>query len=575
LLSQQLNFFDNPSETNSQIDFYSLELDLSEFRGAVFTRPEVVDFILDLVGYRIECPLHKQRILEPSFGNGDFLLRVVERLLKTWRQLPHLQDPVAVIGKAILAVEIHPATFWNTRSTLLTKLGQEGFSTRIATELVDRWLVLGDFLLLDLKNDFDFVVGNPPYVRQEMIPDALMAIYRDRYRTIYDRAGLYIPFIERSLLALQQGGDLGFICADRWMKNRYGKLLRKMIADDFHLKIYVDMVDTPAFQSDVIAYPAITVISRQQPGNTRIARRPRIEARFLGDLADRLRAETLDVTSGNVSELQMVTSKTEPWLLNGLERTAIVRRLEQKFPTLESTGCKVGIGVATGADSVFIGDFDTLDIEEDRKVPLAMTRDIRSGQVKWLGRVVVNPFLENGDLVNLREYPKLNRYLETHKEIVAGRYCARKSPDNWYRTIDRITPSLAQKPKLLIPDIKGEAQVVFEDGKLYPHHNLYYIVAESWDLRALQAVLMSSIVRLFIMTYSTQMRGGYLRFQAQYLRRICIPQWQDVSMELRDELIAAAKSGNLEECDRVTFKLFQLTTDEQTSLSKARSMGFE
>jgi TaqI-like C-terminal specificity domain/Eco57I restriction-modification methylase len=571
LLSQQLNFFDKPSETDSQIDVYSLEPDLSEFRGAIFTRPEVVDFILDLVGYRIECPLYEQRILEPSFGNGDFLLRVVERLLKTWRQLPHLQDPVTVMGKAILAVEIHPATFWNTRSILLAKLGQEGFSAQIATELVDCWLVLGDFLLLDLENDFNFVVGNPPYVRQEMIPDALMAIYRDRYRTIYDRADLYIPFIERSLLALQQGGDLGFICADRWMKNRYGQLLRRMIADDFHLKIYVDMVDTPAFQSDVIAYPAITVISRQQPGSTRIARRPRIESRFLKDLANRLRAETIDVTSGNVSELQMVTSKTEPWLLNALERTTIVRRLEQQFPTLESTGCKVGIGVATGADSVFIGDFDALDIEEDRKLPLAMTRDIRSGQVKWLGHVVVNPFLENGDLVDLRKYPKLNRYLETHREIVAGRYCARKSPSNWYRTIDRITPSLAQKPKLLIPDIKGEAQVVFEDGKLYPHHNLYYIVAESWDLRALQAVLMSSIVRLFIMTYSTQMRGGYLRFQAQYLRRICIPQWQDVSMELRDELVAAAKSGDLGECDRVTFKLFQVTTDEQFILSDLKS----
>jgi TaqI-like C-terminal specificity domain/Eco57I restriction-modification methylase len=562
LFSQQLNLF-GKSEEGSAIVSALLVPDLSESRGAIFTRLEIVDFILDLVGYTIDRPLYQQRILEPSCGNGNFLLPTIERLLKSWHQFENSADPVATLGPAILAVELHPETFFGTRSRILAKLEGEGFSTAIATALVDRWLVLGDFLSIDLENDFDFVVGNPPYVRQEMIPDALMAFYRDRYSTIYDRADLYIPFIERSLLALRSGGDLGFICADRWMKNRYGQLLRRMIADDFHLKIYVDMVDTPAFQSDVIAYPAITVISRQQPGSTRIARRPMIESRFLGDLANRLRAETIDVTSGDVSELQMVTSKTEPWLLNALERTAIVRRLEQQFPTLESTGCKVGIGVATGADSVFIGDFDALDIEEDRKLPLAMTRDIRSGQVKWLGRVVVNPFLENGDLVDLRKYPKLNRYLETHKEIVAGRYCARKSPSNWYRTIDRITPSLAQKPKLLIPDIKGEAQVVFEDGKLYPHHNLYYIVAESWDLRALQAVLMSSIVRLFIMTYSTQMRGGYLRFQAQYLRRICIPQWQDVSMELRDELIAAAKLGDLEECDRVTFTLFQVTTDEQ------------
>ncbi len=56
---------------------------------------------------------------------------------------------------------------------------------------------------------------------------------------------------------LAQGGNLGFICADRWIKNRYGWPLRSLIAKQFHLGIYVDMVDTPAFYADVIAYPAI------------------------------------------------------------------------------------------------------------------------------------------------------------------------------------------------------------------------------------------------------------------------------------------------------------------------------
>ena len=33
--------------------------------------------------------------------------------------------------------------------------------------------------------------------------------------------------------------------------------------------------------------------------------------------------------------------------------------------------------------------------------------------------------------------------------------------------------------------------------------------------------------------YSTRMRGGYLRFQAQYLRRILVPLWEDVSLRLQ------------------------------------------
>ena len=47
---------------------------------------------------------------------------------------------------------------------------------------------------------------------QELIPAALIAEYRFRYTTIFDRADLYIPFIERSLNLLESGGTLGFIC---------------------------------------------------------------------------------------------------------------------------------------------------------------------------------------------------------------------------------------------------------------------------------------------------------------------------------------------------------------------------
>lgn len=164
---------------------------------------------------------------------------------------------------------------------MIALLRQNGLNAKATMALADQWLIRSDFLLASLPEGFDTVVGNPPYVRQELIPDVLLAEYRTRYSTIYDRADLYIPFIERSLLSLSEGGHLGFICADRWMKNRYGGRLRQLIADRFHLKIFVDMVDTPAFNSEVIAYPAITVISRERPGSTRIAYRPIIERQAL------------------------------------------------------------------------------------------------------------------------------------------------------------------------------------------------------------------------------------------------------------------------------------------------------
>ena len=107
--------------------------------------------------------------------------------------------------------------------------------------------------------------------------------------------------------------------------------------------------------------------------------------------------------------------------------------------------------------------------------------------------------------------------------MIGARHCAQKAPANWYRTIDRITPALAQRPKLLIPDIKGEAHIVFEDGRLYPHHNLYYVISDTWDLEVLGGLLLSKIAQAFIEAYCVRMRGGTLRFQAQYLKRIRVP----------------------------------------------------
>lgn len=530
-----------------------------EERGAVFTRREVVDFILDLSGYTTDKPLHERQLLEPSFGGGDFLLPAIERLLTAYRQSEGKSPGVDLID-AIRAVELHRASYAKAADKLVTLLEDGGVSAADAERLCNAWLIQGDFLLTDLPANFDYVIGNPPYVRQELIPDALLREYKRRYTTIYDRADLYVPFIERSLAPR---GVLGVICADRWMKNRYGRPLRELVTAKYHLRAFIDMVDTPAFTTDVIAYPGIFVIANEPGTGTRVASRPAIGVEPLRELAKALNADEEHATVQGFT----VAVGGEPWIVDASDSLALVRRLEARLPKLEDAGCKVGIGVATGADQAFIGKLDELDVEDDRKLPLVMTRDIMSGRIAWRGFGVVNPFADTGGLVRLADYPRLKRYLEARKDQIAGRHVAMKAPANWYRTIDRIYPALADEPKLLIPDIKGEAHIVYDDGAYYPHHNLYYITSKEWDLQALQAVLLSGIARLFVATYSTKMRGGYLRFQAQYLRRIRIPYWQDVPEALRLSLRRAGKSADQASCDAAVMALYHLTDADWSAMT--------
>ncbi len=537
----------------------------SSERGAVFTRREVVEFILDLVGYTCDRHLHESTLLEPSFGHGDFLLVAVERLLVAWR-LNAATTSVSSLERCICAVELHRDSFHATRTRVVELLRARGIGPIDAERLAGAWLKCDDFLLAELPSGFDHVVGNPPYIRQELIPDALISEYRSRYRTLFDRADIYIPFIERSLGLLAESGVLGFICADRWMKNRYGGPLREMVASDFHLKAYVDMVDTPAFHNEVSAYPAVMVISRSAPGHTRIARRPEIDRSKLSALAGDLLSRDVPDPGGPVTELSSVVCGRKPWVFERSDQLALVRRIERDFPPLEEAGCRVGIGVATGADDAYIGPYKDLDVESDRKLRLVMTRDILTGTVQWRGLGVINPFGKDGKLVDLDRFPRLQRYFEVHRGRLSARHVARRSPARWYRTIDRIYPELAQSEKLLIPDIKGRAHIVHEDGRLYPHHNLYYITSGIWNLRSLRVLLLSGIAHLFVAAYSTRMRGGYLRFQAQYLRRICIPRWEDVPDDVRGALSIAAQTDDAAAAVKAVAKLYGLSEQEQSLL---------
>jgi adenine-specific DNA-methyltransferase len=209
------------------------------------------------------------------------------------------------------------------------------------------------------------------------------------------------------------------------------------------------------------------------------------------------------------------------FLARGLK---LLKHLEATCFPLEckTTGTKIGIGVATGADKVFISPTKP-DIEPDRILPLALASDLKDGKVQWSGHCMANPWNGSG-LVDLAEYPRLKQHLKPHHELLSSRHTAKKDrAENWHKTIDRVNLALVKKHKLYIADIKDRLLPALDTGKTYPQHNLYWITSEHLGSPVLGALLMSAVGEFFIHCYGVRMRGGYLRFQAQYLRRIRVP----------------------------------------------------
>ncbi len=503
-------------------------LDTGHEYGAVFTRRWVVELILDLVGYTSERDLATLRAIEPACGSGAFLGPMVERLSRSCRL--HGKQ-ISDAADAIRACDLQPDNVEESRIVTEARLAADGWLVDDAQALAERWVVHDDFLLGHHEvGTADFVIGNPPYIRLEAVSAPRSEAYRRACATMGGRSDVYVGFFEVGLNALRSGGALGFICADRWMRNQYGQRLRSMVAARFSVEAVIEMHDVDAFDEEVSAYPSVTILRRQPQGRAIVAtahksfdeaaaRRVRIWASCKDDL--RLSDPTFEA-----ARLSTWFDGVSSWPTGSPERLALVARLERSLPALEDgrTGTRVGIGVASGADRVFVVKDPTL-VEEDRMLPLAMARDTLSGQLSWSGHYLVDPWDgDTGALVSLDAYPRLRAYFEANTSALHKRNVAGRRPQQWYRTIDRVGHSLADKPKLLIPDIKAEIHPVLDPGGLYPHHNLYWVASERWNPEVLGGLLLSGVAQMFIECYAVKMRGGYLRFQAQYLRRIRVPR---------------------------------------------------
>lgn len=89
------------------------------------------------------------------------------------------------------------------------------------------------------KLRFDFIVGNPPYMKTEDIKNITPSeykLYPNKYECAYKQYDKYFIFIERAMGLLRYGGALGYIVPNKFMKVGAGRKLRQFLADGKYLK---------------------------------------------------------------------------------------------------------------------------------------------------------------------------------------------------------------------------------------------------------------------------------------------------------------------------------------------------
>lgn len=229
--------------------------------GQVFTPNWIVAEILNLVGYNNESILDKY-ILEPSSGDGAFLFEIVNRYInicldkkiETSEIKKHLEK--YIYGVELDEVE-HAKSIQNLNRLVSEKL-------HINESL--NWKVFNQNTLDFYKNYagyFDFIVGNPPYIRIHNLDTKTREILKQDFLFSEGTIDIYLSFFEMGFKMLKKNGLLGYITPNSYLHNSSYNLFREYLKDEKLVKTLIDFKANKIFKG-FSTYTAITIISKEQ-----------------------------------------------------------------------------------------------------------------------------------------------------------------------------------------------------------------------------------------------------------------------------------------------------------------------
>lgn len=495
------------------------------------------------------------KICDPACGSGAFLNQALEYLITehktTAQQIIYFGDLTATedIEKSILehnlygvdineeAVEIARLSLWLRTASKGRKLTNLSEKIKCGNSLIaDKSVAENAFAWEDefpevfAHGGFDVIIGNPPYVRQEMLGAEAKSYFAKNYATYHGMADLYVFFVERGYGLLNQNGKFSYIFPNKWMRAGYGKPLRKYLLDK-RIDEIIDFGDLPVFE-DATTYPLIISMTGADAADSFKA----LEMKSLdfGDLTEFVSQNAIKVPSVSLSE--------DGFALGG-ENAALLKRLKQNSVTLgEYVNGKIYRGILTGLNEAFVIDEATRAelIRQDPKSaevikPFLAGRDIKRYETPKAENYLI--FTKRG--IDIEAYPAIKSYLEQYKERLMpkpkdfhGEWKGRKEGKyEWYEIQDTVAYyGEFEKPKIMYQVFQVKPSFVFDANSAYCNNAMWILPTND---KVLLAILNSNIGWMLISSYCTAIQNGY-QLIWKYLEQIPIPK--DISSAQREDI---------------------------------------
>jgi type I restriction-modification system DNA methylase subunit len=240
--------------------------------GIYYTPSYIVDYIVrNTVGELVKnkkVDISKIKILDPACGSGSFLIKTFDVLNEYYsKKEAYNQNKLDMSGAGttystklsilkdnIFGVDLDKQAVDIAQLNLLLKVAEKKKRLPILQQnikngnsLIDDPNLVGDKAFrwneefAEIKNTFDIIIGNPPWVQSKFLNKEDKEYYTKNYTTAKRQYDLFTLFIEKGLRLLKEEGVLGFIVPDRFIANSDYEIFRKFLLDNTKIKQIVQV----------------------------------------------------------------------------------------------------------------------------------------------------------------------------------------------------------------------------------------------------------------------------------------------------------------------------------------------
>lgn len=494
--------------------------------GAIYTPSKIRKRILENC-FQNQQKLSSIRVADIACGCGGFLMDVAKYIHKKTGKSYH-----RIYQENIYGIDIQSYSIERCKILLNLLAASEGECTDFEFNLLNT-----DTLNFHLEgwhpsfNNFDVVVGNPPYVCGRNMEDGTKEKTKMYGVCNSGSTDLYIPFFQIAVEMLKDDGVLGYITMNTFLKSLNARELRKFFMDKgFEIKI-IDFRGHQIFQGKS-TYTCLFFLRKRQTGMLHYYCDEKAELKKRVNFSA-IKYSMLDADKG--------------WNLNEYDISN----------TIESVGvplakyCQSRHGIATLSNKTYI----FYPIREDEKYFYLETADVvypiereickdivnsnKLNSDKCLDNIkhkVIFPYqIQDGKAVLIdesdmqRKFPMAYAYLISQREVLAKRDKGKgKDYSVWYaygRTQSLVMPTV----KMFFPKIANKPLhcVIVNNPNLWLYNGMAFVGDNERKMRVLQKVLESSIFWNYVIANSKPYSSGYYSLNGANIKNFGIPKFSE------------------------------------------------